>query len=887
MRNSNHVLIMLLLFFMYCNGISAPENLALNQPVIVSSVYNATYSKENAVDGVISGESRWLSAAEAESWITIALDSITVLGGIHFYSGYEGRDPVNDFRVEFASNGSWTAIPSAVVTGNTSLGVSVAFDATVEVRTDTLRIIISKTPSEITRVHEISVWELSDIGIPKLGTGVTGYQSSDPVVVPVIYINQSGYNLNKPKRFTAPTLPDGTSFSIKAVHSDDILYTGVINNNLGDFTSFNPINLIENIEYVIVADSITSFPFRIEAWWLERVSYQNSIDFMIDSRMWVGTFTEDPGGQNFGWRDDHHFGWELHVLVPQYVSNPDAYLRMPSQITYVPPTHSSLWGSLTAYTEDAPDIVKLIHWGADILVTQQRTHENLKAQLAYFLYAWPQLKQWLPEQNYQTVLDFTLSVWENSGADQSYMYDESPEHNLLALKTKMGTTKGALPPGRTVIPNLLMYAVAEREGIADAEKYFTAAFNQVEWMIQNLDWNDPITTKGQRVSEFHTMTGLSMMLKEYPAKAPTGLKEKITAWAQTAINRSDNMWDFRKLNDTEGWVPTGDVPTAWNEPGNVVGTPACMLAAMQVISDSTLHKRLTQLVYAHLDNAFGRNPTGRHFSYDAPREIEGVDVGWYSFYQGGIGRLADARFVFDGAPKNEHYSYNPEVGNIGWSEGWIQHNLPFNLTLAYLAHFDTEFSVKQKQDSMVIRAKAPLNFDYSAVEQMTVQITAKNGEITQVILHEESVHSEYFTNTTSVPEDTVTLSYGYGYMKKELMVDPFSIAVVNSESSGEIVLRSSSSVFAEEGNSFGASSNAMSSSSAPVTPIAVNNTRYTSAGQWMVVRSTSAQIRLPEGARHGILYSIYGQKLFEGRVTDAVLTVPVHVRTGSVVVRYY
>ncbi|MGL1887253.1 MAG: discoidin domain-containing protein, partial [Reichenbachiella sp.] len=228
----------LLSLFLYCNGISAPENLALNQPVIVSSEYNTTYIKENAVDGIISDDSRWLSAAESESWIKIVLDSATLLGGIHFYSGYEGGDAVSDFRIEFVSNGSWLAIPSAVVTGNSSLGVSVAFDAAVEVRTDTLRIIITGTKTDIARVHEISVWGYSETGIPKLGTGVTGYYSNDPVVVPVIYINQSGYNLNKPKRFTAPTLQDGTPFSIKEVNSGSILYTGVINNSLGDFTSF-------------------------------------------------------------------------------------------------------------------------------------------------------------------------------------------------------------------------------------------------------------------------------------------------------------------------------------------------------------------------------------------------------------------------------------------------------------------------------------------------------------------------------------------------------------------------------------------------------------------------------------------------------------------------
>ena len=86
-------------------------------------------------------------------------------------------------------------------------------------------------------------------------------------------------------------------------------------------------------------------------------------------------------------------------------------------------------------------------------------------------------------------------------------------------------------------------------------------------------------------------------------------------------------------------------------------------------------QRLDELVWSHFDNMFGRNPVGRHFSFDAPREVEGVEYGWFKFYHGGIGRFADARFVIDGTPKNAHYPYHPEVGDIGWTEGWIQFNV--------------------------------------------------------------------------------------------------------------------------------------------------------------------------------------------------------------------
>jgi hypothetical protein len=91
---------------------------------------------------------------------------------------------------------------------------------------------------------------------------------------------------------------------------------------------------------------------------------------MIDSRHYVGNDRNVCRG-SFGWRDDHHFGWELHTLVPQYLSNPSAYERMPRQVKYEKPKDKTLWGALEPYDDEAPDIVKLIHWGADVIVTQK------------------------------------------------------------------------------------------------------------------------------------------------------------------------------------------------------------------------------------------------------------------------------------------------------------------------------------------------------------------------------------------------------------------------------------------------------------------------------------------------------------------------------------
>ena len=191
----------------------------------------------------------------------------------------------------------------------------------------------------------------------------------DEARIPRLYLNQSGFNAGKPKRFTAPTLPAGTPFVVKPAAGGPPAFEGTIGAGIGDFTPFEP---GDTREYVVVAGPHTSVPFRVGPWWLERVTYQRAIDFMVDSRHYVGNVREVCVG-SFGWRDDHHFGWELHTLVPQYLSNPSAYERMPHQVSYEAPTNRALWGALQPYREDAPDVVKLIHWGADVIVTQGLT----------------------------------------------------------------------------------------------------------------------------------------------------------------------------------------------------------------------------------------------------------------------------------------------------------------------------------------------------------------------------------------------------------------------------------------------------------------------------------------------------------------------------------
>lgn len=747
------------------------------------------YPAANAIDGKINDASRWVSEKSASpAWLALDLGEKRKLAGVHLFTGFGDKDVISAFKIQFWSDGKWVDIPSADVSNNKANALAVAFDQTISVETDKLRLWITDGHQDTARVKEIVIWpsEVGDLPpLPKASgpAAAPGATPQDQIVE--LYLNQSGFNLGKPKRFTAPTLADGTPFIVRPAKGGTALAKGVIKDHIGDFSSFNPEG---DAEYVVEAGGLVSVPFRIGPFWLERVTYQGAVDFMIDSRHHIGNDRAKCPG-SFGWRDDHHFGWELHTLVPQYISNPSAYERMPRQVKYEKPKDKNLWGTLEPYRDDAPDIVKLIHWGADVIVTQKLAHEHLKAQLAYFLYAWPVLKPWLPEQNYQIVRDYAFKTWADPKNDHKYPYDESTEHNLLALKTKIGSTKGCLPPGFSVEPNLMMHEVAKREKRADADLYFDAASKQAEWMIKNLDWNEPLVTKGQRMSEFLTVTGLAHFLREYPDRSPKGLSNKLNDWAKVVIRRSDNMWDFRKLGDEpDNWTPMGDSPQKWNEPGNVIGLPAPILAAREFITDTKSQQRLDELVWSHFDNMFGRNPVGRHFSFDAPREIEGVEHGWFKFLPGGIGRLAEARFVIDGSPKNGHYPYHPEKGDFGWTEGWIQFNTAYDISLSYLAWSESKVELAKQGDDLVIRLTAPLNFDYKKAESGSVTVVSALGDEEKVTVTEDSPSSPTLTGKIKLqpattartgdkslqfkPGTTIKVSHGFGYLGRHATIKP-------------------------------------------------------------------------------------------------------------------
>lgn len=594
---------------------------------------------------------------------------------------------------------------------------------------------------------------------------------------PFIFVNQSGYNSEAPQRFTAVNFAEGARFQVRTVNSDQVLYSGTIEQRIGDFSAMDSPT---TEELVIQIGEVKSDPFRIGPWWLERVSYQLAMDFMVQSRNHVGN-AETPAGYTYAWRDDHHFAFPLRTLVSQFLSHPQAYSRMESRVTYPKPV-AGVWGALKPYDEAAPDIVKLIHWAADTSVTQDLKHEFFKGDLAFFLYAWPWMEGWLDEQDFAAVLEFALTHWAHPAIYQDYPYDESaPDgHDLFAVKTAIGSPKGAYPPGFSILPNALMAQVLDRTNDPRAVRFRNAARAQVAWITQHVDVENPALTKGQRMNADLLMSSLAVFARLDPIGLPPDFEQFVQDWSRVVIRRSANLWDFFKLTDEGPWVSyVAGHETKWNDQGSVLGMPSAVLSAAGLVTDADQRVRLREIAYAAMDHAFGRNPTGRHFSYDAPREIEGVERGWYSFYVGGVGELDEVPFTFDGAPKAPSYPYNPAVGNIGWTEGWVNFNTAFNRSLAAMADFETDLELRQKEGAFHVRLRTPWNLDYTLVDPIKLTVTTSGGDEELISLvetnpldpfsvgHRSATMSKSPTAHNGIlevaPGDTVSVTYGYGY----------------------------------------------------------------------------------------------------------------------------
>ena len=532
-----------------------------------------------------------------------------------------------------------------------------------------------------------------------------------------IAVNQIGYATGQPKRFTAPKAADATRFSIRPATGGGPLFRGEIRGGIGDFSSFQPEDSEKRYTVEVEGSlNVVSDPFLVRSGLLQEQCWQAAVDFLIDSRSAVGTHPSAYGGSS--WRDGTYYDAIIPALVLLHLGDPERVKAMPRQIDWEAekkrvlaqdfkfddkdPGAKGFMNSVRAYYEleapsaDAPDVVKMIHWGAGFYLVNPKTHDPSKdpdkakihaqtvEQVAYVLWAWPALKQWLPQSFHDKCLAFCFENWSPSLGISPWWDTKTylrPED--LVEGNPMGGVlhpyKGRHAPGHSIVPNLLMHEVAKREGREDAAIYLDAAVKQAEWCVKNLDWNDPRTTKGHRMSEHRTIPNLVWLLQRYPEQAPAGLREKINTWVDVAISRSENLWDYRRYDLGDHW----SVPKL-NDVGNLLSLPAIATAAGWVVDDAGKKKRLAEIRAAAIDHVFGRNPRLAAAPAHPELGFPEIERGWPVLYKKNVcARLELCRGSISSAPGSEMYPFHPE-GAARHPEGWVNYGASWCVSLAYL-----------------------------------------------------------------------------------------------------------------------------------------------------------------------------------------------------------
>ncbi|SDF82918.1 hypothetical protein [Chitinophaga filiformis] len=612
-----------------------------------------------------------------------------------------------------------------------------------------------------------------------------------------VCVSQTGYNIDAPKRFTAPTAMEATAdFYITAAGSNMPLYKGKTVKGVGDFSGFRPADVSQS--YVVHVKGGTlpegvSYPFKVAPYLIEKEGLHPSVWFMNDTRSATGTHHSAYGG--CPWRDGTYYSYEIPSLIWMYLSNPAVYDAMPATISYdslkaivmspdyklvkSPNDETALEATRKYFTtiekptgNHIPDVIMDLHWGVGYYMVNPETrdpskdplprqlHPQTLAQLAFFLYAYPYLDKWFSHSFYENVLQFTRQHWTRVG--------------LLDIQREIGTSKGRHAPGFSVLPNLLMYEVAKREQWPEAADYMKAATRQTTWMIDSLSLQDPMVTKGQRMSEHMLMSGIAMYQLQYEEQAPAGLRKKIAEWADIVISRSNNAWDFRRYDLDSNWT----VPE-FNEVGNVAGFPASALLAAAVIKDTPKKQRLEQIGFAHFDNLYGRNPLNVHAAHHPERGFSGISKGYPKGYQEDVcARLELSRGSISCLPGTEMYPFNP-LGKDRHLEGWINHNTAWNMSLAVLSWYDNRpQSFEKKKDGLYISWQAPVT--NSSTLPLTVYVNGvKRGKASAVA----GKNNMTFTGKIGTSQqglmldsgvvpvssgDRIAVGYGYGFLERQM-----------------------------------------------------------------------------------------------------------------------
>lgn len=130
-------------------------NVALHKNTTVSDMLNSNFPGANAVDGIVSSASRWVSTSSGEHWIEVDLEKPYPIQSFKTYNG-SGNTPnmaIANFMFQAYLNGSWVTLTN--VTNNTNHSYGATFN---EVTADKVRLFIPNYPDNTVRLFELEVY---------------------------------------------------------------------------------------------------------------------------------------------------------------------------------------------------------------------------------------------------------------------------------------------------------------------------------------------------------------------------------------------------------------------------------------------------------------------------------------------------------------------------------------------------------------------------------------------------------------------------------------------------------------------------------------------------------------------------------------------------------
>lgn len=585
-----------------------------------------------------------------------------------------------------------------------------------------------------------------------LVSGSTGYAQRKVVIKqkggPLV--NQAGYNAGEAKRLTVPGAAEGTPFKLlrvktgdnSTINADDVVYTGTIRNHVGDFTPFNP--TADTDEYVVEVDGHgRSVPFRVADHLMERLSSRLAYQFFIDvrgstdPRDWREAQTAGGGPS----RDGGAYTLEAVYETLFYASNPALFDRWTDEME----------------PQDSPDLIDLILWHGRFAyehvdyngVTGHRPYligyrgqklqtydyQNTLDHLAAILASYHSfLKPRLDAATYQKYRQACLDLWEKYERDREVRFWVKSDKWIDVGWTEFNEMGNAF--GQGLLRNLLMYLAERNEPAGRPEKFLKYAQNCAEDIIKNWHFEDPRHTWLARNAEHITPQALAFFLMVAPDKAPAGTREKLAAWRDYILERTDNLWHYRTHDERE-WA---------NPRSKEVGTVAGLGGAMFAVADALDDARLRETGWSQVNFVFGLNPTGAHLSHKNQERLarggywEGVEHGWPYLFLNGAGMLDGVRGTLDGSPLNNAFPYNPEgaAGESYSTEGWAVTNRAWMSTVTFstlgshrLRLLDPttgrEINSAGADDAVKVELKAALNMDPKKVETGYVNVAGGNG----------------------------------------------------------------------------------------------------------------------------------------------------------------